>query len=409
MRTISDEVFWCEDGQPIPVEYTSTPIHEEGITIGAVAVFRGVSDRKQAERELRVAPEELESLKHRLELENAYLQQEIREEHHYHEIVGRSPALRKAIEQIELVAPTDATVLITGESGTGKELMARAIHQSSHRSERALIRVNCAAVPRELFESEFVGHVRGSFTGAVKDRPGRFELADGATLFLDEVGEIPVELQSKLLRVLQGGQFERVGSDRIRSIDVRLIAATNRDLRAEVAAGRFREDLYFRLNVFPINSAALRDRREDIPLLVAHFLQAIGRRFGRENLRVREADVRRLQAYDWPGNIHELQNLLERAVIVSPAGQLRLEMPTASTTSERNDVPMSAPSPNRIPTEGERRKRDIAAIQQALQQSGGRVFGPGGAAEILAMKPTTLASRIKRWGIATQCRSSGTE
>lgn len=401
IHKVSDEVFWRKDGEPIAVDYTSTPIRENGVPVGAVVVFRDVSERKASERQLRGALEELETLKKRLELENAYLQEEIREEHLYQEIVGRSAPLRKAIEKIELVAPTHATVLITGESGTGKELIARAIHQSSERSERPLIRVNCAAVPRELFESEFFGHVKGAFTGAVRDRAGRFELANGGTLFLDEVGEIPLELQSKLLRVLQEGQLERVGADKTQTIDVRVIAATNRDLSAEVDAGRFREDLFFRLNVFPIHAAALRERKEDIPLLVAHFLQGLGRRFGRERLRISEADVHRLQAYDWPGNIRELQNLLERAVIVSPAGQLQVELPAAREAVAPTAEAAPA-STSEILTESARRARDRAVIEEALRQSGGKVFGPGGAAEALGLKPTTLASRIKRWGISVE-------
>ena len=398
VHTVRDEVFWHKDGHPIAVEYTSTPIREDGRLVGAVVVFRDVSGRKETEQQLRIALEELETLKRRLEMENAYLQEEIQSEHNYQEIVGRSVALRKTIEKIELVAPTDATVLITGESGTGKELIARAIHQSSERSERALIRVNCAAVPRELFESEFFGHVKGAFTGAVRDRAGRFELADGGTLFLDEVGEIPLELQSKLLRVLQEGQFERVGADRTLSADVRVIAATNRDLEREVVAGRFREDLYFRLNVFPIHSAALRERGEDIPLLVAHFLKLIGRRFGRTDLRISEADVARMRAYGWPGNVREMQNVLERAVITAVGPQVHIELPEhfcpqAPTCASVTDGAAE------ITTDQQRRQRDREMIVQALQRSGGKVFGPGGAAEILGVKPTTLASRIKRWGI----------
>ncbi len=398
VHKVSDEVFWRKDGHPIAVEYTSTPIREHGTPVGAVVVFRDVSDRKETEHRLRAALEELEALKQRLELENAYLQQEIQEEHHYQEIVGRSGALRKTIEKIERVAPTDATVLITGESGTGKELIARAIHQSSDRSERSLIRVNCAAVPRELFESEFFGHVKGAFTGAVRDRAGRFELADGGTLFLDEVGEIPLELQSKLLRVLQEGQFERVGSDHTLTSNVRLIAATNRDLEADVASGRFREDLFFRLNVFPIHSAALRDRVEDIPLLVAHFLQLIGRRFGHADLRISEADVQRMQMYSWPGNVREMQNVLERAVITAAGQQLHIELPE-QPRAQAASRPVVEPTSGEITTEHQRRQRDRDMIVEALRRSGGKVFGPGGAAEILGVKPTTLASRIKRWGI----------
>ncbi|MGD8957658.1 MAG: sigma 54-interacting transcriptional regulator [Chromatiaceae bacterium] len=397
VHKVEDEIFWRKDGSAIPVEYTSTPIRHNGDLVGAVVVFRDISERRETEQQLRQALDELERLKQRLELENAYLQEEIQEEYNYQEIVGRSEALRKTINKIEMVAPTDAAVLISGESGTGKELIARAIHQSSGRSSRPLIRVNCGAVPRELFESEFFGHVRGAFTGAMRDRAGRFELADGGTLFLDEVGEIPLELQSKLLRVLQEGQFERVGGDRTLNVDVRIIAATNRTLRDEVAAGRFREDLYFRLNVFPITSVPLRERPEDIPLLAPHFLRNACRRLGREELRLTEGDMHRLQAYDWPGNVRELENVLERAAIISRGRQLRLELPQ----TERPPLATATPASDAaaILTEQQKRDRDRASIRHALEKSGGKVFGPGGAAEILGVKPTTLASRIKRWKI----------
>ena len=398
VHRVANEVFWRKGGSAFPVEYTSTPIREKGRPVGAVVVFRDVSERKETEQKLHLALDELERLKEKLELENAYLQEEIREEYNYQEIVGRSAALRKTIQNIELVAPTDAAVLIVGESGTGKELIARAIHQSSDRRDRPLIRVNCAAVPRELFESEFFGHVKGAFTGAVRDRAGRFELADGGTLFLDEVGEIPLELQSKLLRVLQEGQFERVGSDRTLSVDVRIIAATNRELAAEAGAGRFREDLYFRLNVFPITSVPLRQRPEDIPLLASHFLASACRRFAREGLRLTQADIQRLQAYDWPGNVRELENLLERAVIISRDNQLRLELPDVETLPTVTAAPQTE-RPGELMTEDQKRQRDREMILQALAASGGRVFGPDGAAALLGVKPTTLASRIKRWGI----------
>jgi len=398
VHKVEDEVFWRKDGSAFPVEYTSTPIRENGRPVGAVVVFRDISERKETEQKLYQAMQELQELKQRLELENAYLQEEIREEYNYQEIVGCSAALRKTIHKIEMVAPTDAAVLIMGESGTGKELIARAIHQSSQRQDRPLIRVNCAAVPRELFESEFFGHVKGAFTGAVRDRTGRFELACGGTLFLDEVGEIPLELQSKLLRVLQEGQFERVGSDRTLTADVRLIAATNRNLAEEVAAGRFREDLYFRLNVFPIQSVPLRERPEDIPLLAPHFLASATRRFGREGLRLSEADVRRLQAYDWPGNVRELENVLERAVIISRGSQLRLELPDAPAERIKS-MPVRAAPPGVPQTDQERRERDRQAIVDALATCKGKVFGPGGAAELLGVKPSTLASRIRRWGL----------
>jgi formate hydrogenlyase transcriptional activator len=272
VHQVEGEVFWRKDGSKVWVEYTSTPIRDRSMVVGAVIVFRDVSQRREAGEKLHAALAEVDRLRERLELENAYLQEEIRIETNPRGIIGRSEAIQKTLRQVKLVAPTTAAVMITGESGTGKELIARAIHEASHRRDRPLIRVNCAAIPRELFESEFFGHVRGAFTGALRDRIGRFELADGGTLFLDEVGEIPLELQGKLLRVLQEGNFERVGEERTRTVDVRLIAATNRDLKQEVARGRFREDLYFRLNVFPVESLPLRERREDIPLLAQHFL-----------------------------------------------------------------------------------------------------------------------------------------
>ena len=272
VHKVDNEVFWRKDGKPVWVEYTSTPIRDRGIVVGAVIVFHDVTERRESEEKLRAALAEVDRLRERLEQENAYLQEEIRIEISPHGIIGHSAAIQKTLRQVQLVAPTDASVMITGESGTGKELIARAIHEASERRDRPLIRVNCAAIPRELFESEFFGHVKGAFTGALRDRLGRFELADGGTLFLDEVGEIPLELQGKLLRVLQEGHFERVGEERTRAVDVRVIAATNRDLKQEVQRGRFREDLYFRLNVFPIETLPLRERRDDIPLLAQHFL-----------------------------------------------------------------------------------------------------------------------------------------
>jgi PAS domain S-box-containing protein len=294
VRRVDDEVFWRSDGKPIRVEYTSTPIRDHGLVIGAVIVFRDITERKIAEEKLHAALAEVDRLRERLELENAYLQEEILSTNNHHEIIGQSEAINSALKQIDLVAPTDANVLITGESGTGKELIARAIHQASHRRDRVLVRVNCAAIPHELFESEFFGHVRGAFTGAVRDRVGRFELADGGTLFLDEVGEIPLELQGKLLRVLQDQKFERIGEERTREVNVRLLAATNRDLKEEVRLGRFREDLYFRLNVFPIECRPLRERPDDIPPLATHFLRNICQRLNIPQLTLTNGQVRSL-------------------------------------------------------------------------------------------------------------------
>ncbi|MBN9594609.1 MAG: sigma 54-interacting transcriptional regulator [Afipia sp.] len=409
VHQVNDEVFWRKDGTPVWVEYTSTPIRDRGVVVGAVIVFRDVSQRREADEKLRAALAEVDQLRERLEQENAYLQEEIRTETNPRGIIGRTAAVQKTLRQVGLVAPTDATVMITGESGTGKELIARAIHEASSRSDRPLIRVNCAAIPRELFESEFFGHVKGAFTGALRDRIGRFELADGGTLFLDEVGEIPFELQGKLLRVLQEGHFERVGEERTRAVNVRVIAATNRELKQEVKQGRFREDLYFRLNVFPVETVPLRDRREDVPLLAQHFLASESKSF-KSDLRLSEGDVRRLMQYDWPGNVRELQNVIERAAILAQNGRLRIDLPIQqvgiepSTTSRRpkNGAPQS------VMTDDEMREHERSNILAALRLSGGKVFGNGGAAELLAVKPTTLASRIKSLGISARNLDSPT-
>jgi formate hydrogenlyase transcriptional activator len=406
VHQVEGEVFWRKDGTPVWVEYTSTPIRDRGVVVGAVIVFRDVSQRREADEKLHAALAEVDRLRERLELENAYLQEEIRIETNPRGIIGQSEAIQKTLRQVKLVAPTSAAVMITGESGTGKELIARAIHEASSRRDRPLIRVNCAAIPRELFESEFFGHVRGAFTGAMRDRIGRFELADGGTLFLDEVGEIPLELQGKLLRVLQEGNFERVGAERTRAVDVRLIAATNRDLKQEVQHGRFREDLYFRLNVFPVESVPLRERREDIPLLAQHFLNSESKALKSE-LRLSEGDARRLSRYDWPGNVRELQNVIERAAILAQNGRLRIDLPDAASAQLSNGAArVKADARPAVMTASEMRTHERANILAALEACSGKVFGPGGAAEMLDIKPTTLASRIKALGIAPRLRGS---
>jgi PAS domain S-box-containing protein len=395
---VEHEVFWRKDGTSFWVDYTSTPIRDRGVLIGAVIVFRDVSQRREAEEKLRAAHKEVDSLRERLELENAYLQEQIRLDGNHHGIIGESAAIRKTLSQVELVAPTDATVLITGESGTGKELVARAIHEASRRGNRPLIRVNCAAIATELFESEFFGHAKGAFPRALRDRVGRFELADGGTLFLDEIGEIPLELQGKLLRVLQEGQFERAGEERTRNVDVRVIAATNRDLKAQVRRGRFREDLYFRLNVFPIDLVPLRERADDIPLIAVHLLQEATRKLNSGKLLLTEGDARRLSQYAWPGNVRELQNVIERAAILARNGRVRIDLPEgASAPNGRRTA--SANGKTSILTEDDRRDRDRANILSALEACNGKVFGRGGAAELLELKPTTLAARIKALGI----------
>ncbi len=400
VRRVDDEVFWRSDGKPIRVEYTSTPIRDHGLVIGAVIVFRDITERKIAEEKLHAALAEVDRLRERLELENAYLQEEILSTNNHHEIIGQSEAINSALKQIDLVAPTDANVLITGESGTGKELIARAIHQASHRRDRVLVRVNCAAIPHELFESEFFGHVRGAFTGAVRDRVGRFELADGGTLFLDEVGEIPLELQGKLLRVLQDQKFERIGEERTREVNVRLLAATNRDLKEEVRLGRFREDLYFRLNVFPIECRPLRERPDDIPPLATHFLRNICQRLNIPQLTLTNGQVRSLMKYDWPGNARELENIIERAAILARDGKLNFDLPEPNRreTDPGNANPArdQASPQSAILTEDDRRKREHDNIIRALETTRGRIFGPDGAAVLLNVKPTTLASRIKK-------------
>jgi formate hydrogenlyase transcriptional activator len=398
VRHVDNEVFWRKDRRAIPVEYTSTPIMEGRRLVGAVVLFRDISERKQAEEKLREALEEVRTLKQKLELENAYLQEEYLSQHNYKEIVGRSAAINQVVQQIALVAPTGAAVLITGESGTGKELIARAIHESSDRHDRPMIRVNCASIPHELFESEFFGHIKGAFTGAVGDRAGRFELADGGTLFLDEIGEIPLELQGKLLRVLQEQQFERVGESVTRRVDVRIIAATNRDLKQEVEARCFREDLYFRLNVFPIVSIPLRERLEDIPILAAHFLKLACHKFGKPGMQLTRGDIERMAAYHWPGNIRELINVIERAVILSQEGRLHLDF----SSGERPAAGARA-RPDRlgqgIHTAAELRRQEVANLTAALEHCNGKIFGADGAAHLLAIKPTTLASRLKKLGI----------
>jgi DNA-binding NtrC family response regulator len=317
---------------------------------------------------------------------------------HHHGIVGTSAGLRKVLRQIDLVSGTDATVLITGESGTGKELVARAIHESSLRSAQSLVTVNCSAIPETLFESEFFGHVKGAFTGALRDKPGRFELANEGTLFLDEISEIPLGLQSKLLRVLQEQEIERLGDTRSHKLNVRIIAATNRNLDQEIAAGRFRSDLYYRLGVFIIDIPPLRERREDIPLLAEYFLRNSAERLKRPVPELTETSVNTLLRYDWPGNIRELQNAIERAIILSGGGPLEFSqvLGDARTTLERH---ISEEPSTLLLTRDELRMRERESIIAALDLTGGKVSGSDGAAALLGMKRTTLNSRILALGL----------
>jgi transcriptional regulator with GAF, ATPase, and Fis domain len=329
--------------------------------------------------------------------ERAYPLEEARAPVGSYGIVGRSAALRAALQEVEQVAGSDATVLVTGESGTGKELVAGAIHTASARRERALVKVNCAAMPANLIESELFGHERGAFTGATLKREGRFAVADSGTLFLDEVGELPIELQAKLLRVLQEGEFEPVGSSRTRKVNVRVVAATNRDLAAEVRAGRFREDLFYRLNVFPIHLPALRERSEDIHALVDVFVQRFATRQGRRFEPVSQESIRRLQAYSWPGNVRELHNVVERAVVASRDGRLDFARALRS-----NAVPHPVAADTtaaRVLTVKELEEIERANLLLALEASGWRVSGENGAARLLDINPSTLASRIKALGL----------
>jgi DNA-binding NtrC family response regulator len=342
---------------------------------------------------------QIEQLNNKSTPKHPYPQDELRSQFSFSEIVGRSTALRRVLQQVETVAPTDSTVLILGETGTGKELIARAVHQRSRRKNKPLVQVNCTSIPKELFESEFFGHAKGAFTGAIRDRTGRFEAAAGGTLFLDEIGEIPLELQSKLLRVLQEKCYERVGEDRTRHVDVRIIAATNRDLKKEVAAGRFREDLYYRLNVFPLRLATLRERKEDIPLLATHFIELLVKELGCPKPRLTRAGIETLQGYDWPGNIRELRNVIERAIVFARGGALDFDLPVTGVdlTSFALQHPDQA-EPEYL-TEVEMRRRERENLFTVLQKAAWKIKGVDGAAELLGVKPTTLIARIEKMGL----------
>jgi PAS domain S-box-containing protein len=333
-----------------------------------------------------------------LELENARLRDELHRERPATQVIGNSPAFQKVLEQVRMVAPTCASVLVLGESGTGKELVASAIHEQSDRRGKPFVRVNCASIPKDLFESEFFGHIRGAFTGAIKDRIGRFELAQGGTLFLDEVGEIPLDLQAKLLRVIQEGQFERIGEDRTRTVDVRLICATNRDLEAEAKAGRFREDLYYRLSVFPIEVPPLRERVDDVSRLAEHFLRLSADRIGAPVPRLTREHIEQLESYDWPGNVRELQNVVERAVILARNnGRLEFTLGQSQRT-DANEGRLKPGASVRLESASmdDLKKSQQNLIAEALAKTNGKIYGPDGAAALLGMKPTTLASRISR-------------
>ncbi len=393
------------------------PLTYHGKVLGVLGIFlRREIDRETAQFQRMIADhiatsvanaeafEEIQRLKGQLEEENEYLRGELEETQSYGDIVGSSDRIRQVVSKIDLVAPTAASVLIFGESGTGKELIAREIHRRSLRRSRPMIRVNCASIPANLFESELFGHAKGAFTGALKDRLGRFEAAAGGTLFLDEIGEMPLDLQSKLLRVLQEGQYERVGEDVTRNVDVRIVAATNRDLHEEVKAGRFREDLFYRLNVFPIEAPALRSRLEDLPMLVKHFVALLGKRHGLKPPSVSPKQLQRLANYSWPGNVRELQNQVERAMIVSRGRALLFEIPQLGSEASKGAAPVPKGCDG-ILSESRMLELQRDNIVKALRACDGKLYGTDGAAALLEIKPSTLASRMKKFGIELRVKS----
>jgi PAS domain S-box-containing protein len=371
--------------------------HEKGRPREVGGIATDITERKEAERALERAFEEIQTLKDQLQQENIALREEVDKTSMFEQIVGTSAAMRAVLANIARVAPTDSTVLITGETGTGKELVARAIHKRSARAARPFVSVNCAAIPPSLIASELFGHERGAFTGAVQRREGRFELAAGGTLFLDEVGELPAETQVALLRVLQEREFERVGGHQPIRADVRIIAATNRDLQTAIADKTFRADLFYRLNVFPLEVPPLRERRGDIPLLVEYFANRFSSRAGKRIATIPKPALDALQAYDWPGNIRELQNLIERAVIISDGSELAVDLGWLSGGSHRLPSAASPAASTGKPAgpATERALDERALIETALQKTHGRVAGPFGAAMKLGMPPSTLESKIK--------------
>lgn len=399
VHTVDCEVFWHANGDAVPVEYTSTPILTDGKPDGAVVVFRDITLRRKIEKEREEAYAEVKLLKEQLEQERDYLRDEIDVTVNFGEIVGQSMALKRTLAKVEAVADTSANVLVLGESGVGKEMIARAIHSNSGRCDKPLIKVNCASIPKELFESEFFGHVRGAFTGAHKDRVGRLQLANGGTLFLDEVGEIPLSLQGKLLRALQEQEFERVGDDETTQVDVRVVAATNRNLEEEVSAGRFREDLYYRLSVFPIEIPSLRERIEDVGPLAAHFLASICADLGREPIGLTKQQIVKLQEQQWPGNIRELRNVIERAVILTRGTRLRLDLALGVADKAETMPDPSVTDELQYLTEAEFRARERQNLIAALRAANWRVWGPDGAAAMLGIRPSTLSYRMNAFDI----------
>jgi PAS domain S-box-containing protein len=388
------------DGQVIDVVQSAISERDgSGKVYRMLVASKDVTERNRVEKELRRTLAENARLHQELERERDYLREEVNVRMNFGRIVGQSPALKQMLSRVEAVAQTPATVLVLGESGVGKELVAHAIHAQSPRADAPLVKVNCASIPKELFESEFFGHVKGAFTGAQRDRVGRFQLADGGTLFLDEVGEIPLELQGKLLRVLQESEFERVGDDITRSVDVRVIAATNRNLEKLIVDGEFREDLFYRLSVFPVEVPPLRKRREDLIPLAQHILQEACNNFGRKPLKLTRAQAHEILAYDWPGNVREMKNVIERAVILSKGDVLRFDLSMSRGNEQTNDVMLTVDDPGEILTEEQMKALQKKNLLAALTQANWRISGEGGAAELLGVRPTTLADRVRKFGL----------
>ncbi|MCP4400400.1 MAG: AAA domain-containing protein [bacterium] len=361
---------------------------DDGEFLAVEGFFADITEQIERQESLEQALGEVERLKNRLQEENVYLQEEIKGSHDFEDIISQSKGFTKILGKVEQVASTDATVLILGETGTGKELIARAVHSISERRERALVKVNCAALPANLIESELFGHEKGAFTGALARKIGRFELANGGTIFLDEIGDLSLDLQAKLLRVLQEGEFERLGNSKTIRVDVRVIAATNRGLEKEIANGAFREDLFYRLNVFPVQLPPLRKRKDDIPLLVNHFVQKYNTKIGKRVDTVSQKVMERLQTYHWPGNVRELENIVERAVIVCQGNCLKV-----GDWLPKKDLPPGQPELTTL------EDAEKAHILKALEFTEWRISGVRGAAKILGMKPTTLESRMKKLDI----------
>ena len=381
-----DKRFFRKDGSIVWINLTVSLLFDRGGKPKYfVSVVKDISERKQAEIELKQSIEEIKRLQKQLQAESTYLQEEIKLEHNFENIIGQSESLKYVLHRIEMVAPQDTTVLILGETGTGKELIARAVHQLSSRSKRPLVKVNCAALPRELIESELFGREKGAFTGATTTQAGRFEVANGSTLFLDEIGEMPFELQAKLLRVLESGEFERLGSSRMLHSDVRIIAATNRILEEEVDKKRFREDLWYRLKIFPISLPPLRERAEDIPSLVNSFVQLFARKMGKkaDTMKISKSSMQEMQSYFWPGNVRELKHVIESALITVDGNKLHFDLPKSAKTIGTSNFKSF-----------EEMEREY--ILTVLQEKNWKIEGKDSAASILEMHPSTLRSRLKK-------------